>query len=218
MKLIVLADIHGKIERLEPLSDILATADAAILAGDITDFGDYSDWLAVYDWLVKRLTTILAVPGNCDVPQAADWLAQAGVSVHGHCKVVNGVAFVGAGAATSGSGTTLTAEQYQQLFDQAMGECPPDAAGRLVVVLHQPPYGTALDKPAGSAHTGNPIARQFIERYQPTLAISGHLHDIITQDHIGKTILINGGAVKKGRYTVIDWPEGGCPTIQFCKI
>lgn len=69
---------------------------------------------------------------------------------------------------------------------------------RTVYVLHDPPYGTALDTLYNGQHIGSMAVRRFIERYQPPLVLSGHIHEApkvsgrIT-DQIGDTVCVNPG-------------------------
>ena len=64
---------------------------------------------------------------------------------------------------------------------------------KIVLVTHQPPYGTKLDR-LGQRHVGNEDYRKFIERIEPKVAISGHLHETVgLSDSIGKTKIVNPG-------------------------
>jgi Icc-related predicted phosphoesterase len=82
--------------------------------------------------------------------------------------------------------------------------------GRGVFNFHVPPYGTQLDqapvldgtlKPVVKGGTmliesvGSKAVRRVIERYQPTLALHGHIHESRGTARIGKTICINPGSV-----------------------
>lgn len=67
-----------------------------------------------------------------------------------------------------------------------------------VYVIHDPPYGTTLDVLYDGQHIGSAAVRRFIERYQPLLVLSGHIHESpkasgkIT-DRIGDTLCVNPG-------------------------
>jgi len=69
---------------------------------------------------------------------------------------------------------------------------------RTVYVLHDPPYGTSLDMLYSGQHIGSMAVRRFIERYQPPLILSGHIHEAprvsgkIT-DRIADTVCVNPG-------------------------
>src|SRR3954462_12063789 len=73
--------------------------------------------------------------------------------------------------------------------------------------LHCPPYNTGLDeapqltadmslKDEGRATVpvGSTAGRQVIERYQPALALHGHIHEARGTHRLGKTLCINPGS------------------------
>jgi hypothetical protein len=80
----------------------------------------------------------------------------------------------------------------------------------LIVVSHQPAFGTQVDS-VGGRNTGSPAIRKFIETHQPILAVSGHIHEAFGTDRIGRTTLINPGPLKEGRYAIVDI---NCDNIQ----
>jgi hypothetical protein len=69
---------------------------------------------------------------------------------------------------------------------------------RTVYVVHSPPFGTACDRIHGGAHVGSRALRAFLERTQPPLSLSGHIHESPTvsgrfHDAIGRTRVVNPG-------------------------
>jgi len=69
---------------------------------------------------------------------------------------------------------------------------------RTIYVLHDPPCDTNLDLLYNGQHIGSMAVRRFIERYQPPLILSGHIHEAprvsgkIT-GRIGETLCVNPG-------------------------
>jgi len=63
---------------------------------------------------------------------------------------------------------------------------------KVIVVTHAPPYKTKIDK-IYKEYAGNKTIRKLIESVKPILAISGHLHECVGEDKIGKTKVINPG-------------------------
>jgi uncharacterized protein len=53
-------------------------------------------------------------------------------------------------------------------------------------------------------HVGSAALRAFIERTQPALVISGHVHEARGTDQIGPTIAVNCGPAVKGFYAIIE--------------
>jgi Icc-related predicted phosphoesterase len=100
--------------------------------------------------------------------------------------------------------------------------------GRSVFNLHVPPKGTALDqapeldstlKPVvrGGAvsmtSAGSQAVRELIERYQPLVALHGHIHESRGMTKIGRTVCINPGSeygegVLHGALMVLDRKKG----------
>jgi Icc-related predicted phosphoesterase len=67
-----------------------------------------------------------------------------------------------------------------------------------LLVSHTPPRDTRCDVTAGRAHVGSRALRQFIERRQPPLVLSGHIHESprmtgAYRDAIGRTVVVNPG-------------------------
>ncbi len=70
--------------------------------------------------------------------------------------------------------------------------------GETLYVLHSPPCGTRCDMIGASSHVGSRAIRAFIERHQPPLVLSGHIHEsprvsASYRDTIGRTIVVNPG-------------------------
>jgi len=64
---------------------------------------------------------------------------------------------------------------------------------KIIFLTHAPPYNTPIDV-VGKRHVGSKTYREFIEKYQPALAASGHLHENFSKvGKIGKTQIINPG-------------------------
>lgn len=75
---------------------------------------------------------------------------------------------------------------------------PADVLTRCVHVLHSPPRDTACDVIGSRAHVGSRAIRAHVERVQPPLVLSGHIHEAprVTgawRDAIGRTCCVNPG-------------------------
>ena len=71
-------------------------------------------------------------------------------------------------------------------------------ARETVFVLHSPPRGTRCDMIGAATHVGSRAIRAFIERHQPPLVLSGHIHESprvsnAWRDTIGRTVIVNPG-------------------------
>jgi putative phosphoesterase len=193
MKLLALADIHGHTKHIPLLVDTAKDCDVIVLAGDMTDFGGADQARSVLSALSALKKPILGVSGNCDSPQVDNILKQRdGSLVHAPVET-NGVVFVGFSYAAS-AGAVLPNEPILQISSQKT----------MVLVTHQPAWGTAVDLQASTRHKGSRSVRSFIEDYQPLLAVSGHIHEACGTDQIGSTLLVNPGPFRNGRYATID--------------
>lgn len=208
MKIIALADIHGSLGFLPVICDEVSRADLVVLAGDITNFGEYEEASRIVSAIRKCNQRILAVPGNCDKAGVSEYLADEGINLDCRAVKVEGVTFLGLGGSLPCPGHTPNEapdEQFGICLTELGHEVFPD--GPFVLVTHQPAFGTVVDK-AGGHHTGSRSVRSFIERCQPFLAVSGHIHEAVGVDHIGGTTLINPGPLREGKYGYIEIEEG----------
>jgi Icc-related predicted phosphoesterase len=70
--------------------------------------------------------------------------------------------------------------------------------GETLFVLHSPPQGTRCDMIGPAHHVGSRAIRAFVERHQPPLVLSGHIHESPRisssyRDTIGRTVVVNPG-------------------------
>ena len=79
-----------------------------------------------------------------------------------------------------------------------------DTGASMALISHQPPLGTAMDLAANGSHVGSRSVRSFIEKYQPTFCITGHIHEGRGQDWIGQTPIINAGPFNNGGFAILD--------------
>ena len=72
MRLVCFGDIHMAFQAIARLEPELSTADAAILVGDLTNFGDPPDAFRVIEAARALCPHVLAVTGNLDMVSAAN--------------------------------------------------------------------------------------------------------------------------------------------------
>ena len=83
-----------------------------------------------------------------------------------------------------------------------------------VFVLHSPPRDTRCDMIGARAHVGSRAIRSFIERHQPPLVLSGHIHESPRvsssyRDTIGRTVAVNPGQFGSSRLCGV-WFDPAC--------
>jgi len=87
---------------------------------------------------------------------------------------------------------------------------------KVIFVSHNVPYKTRLDiirsKKAHHLvrrqHYGSKLVRRIVKEFQPVLAIGGHVHESFGMQKIGKTLVVNPGAVYNGKYAIVDYLDG----------
>lgn len=200
MRLLLLADIHGHLNALDAIAKQLDRIDLAVVSGDLTHFGKALDAKAVLEGLTRIAADVLAVYGNCDGPQVQALLSDGPVGLHGRMIKLGDLVFVGVGGSLYCSGRT-PAELDEQQIASALEATRPSADDRIVLVTHQPPFGTRLDDIHGS-HQGSHSIRAFIETFRPILTVCGHFHEIPGKDQIDRTILVNPGPARSGMYAI----------------
>ena len=193
MRILVLADIHGHVKQIPFLVNAVKDCDAIVLAGDITDFGGPDQARSVVSALAAFEKPVLGVPGNCDRSPVNDVLSRQGGNLVDHPVEMNGVVFVGFSYEAS-TEAVLPNEPILRIQPQKP----------MILVTHQPAWGTEVDLQAATRHKGSPAVRSFIEDHQPLLAVSGHIHEAYGTDQIGSTLLVNPGPFRNGRYATVE--------------
>ena len=189
--------------------------DLVLLAGDLTTFLGPDDARRIVEPLQDSGVPVLAVCGNCDLPEMEDYLVEAGIDLDRRARAVGGVRFVGlsGGLPFNDLPYERTEEDYERVAAEAFERAAPVEGRPTILVSHQPPFATACDLAHGR-HVGSKSLRTAIERHQPDLVFSGHIHESIGEDTIGRTRIVNPGPWFQGRSVVIEAdPDAG--TVDF---
>jgi hypothetical protein len=205
VKIVALSDIHGHVGPLERVADELRHADLVLLSGDLTDFGRCDDIAAVVEAVRFYNPMILAVTGNCDQPECESYLTTAGVALHAQSRMVDGFLLAGLGGSLPCLMPTPNEQSEDDLRDvlEALaGEMDPTLP--CIFVTHQPPYDTIVDLARTGEHVGSRAVRAFIERVQPLVCFTGHIHEGRGIDRIGGTEIVNPGSFAVGGYAVAE--------------
>ncbi len=214
MEIIALADVHGDLDYLPAIGEAVARADLVLIAGDITNFGGRREMRNVLLDLQRYTAHVFAVPGNCDGPAVNQYLIESKVDLH--CRRVDFQDWTLLGiccwlACPHVPQPADARDIIKGSLDWLATQYPSDRP--VIFVSHMPPADTAVDH-NGDRHSGSPEIREFIERHQPVLALSGHFHDSVGQDRLGATTLVNPGAFRQGRYASILADPGHC-AVEF---
>lgn len=212
---IALPDIHDRRDNIKKIANAIADVDVVLLAGDMTN-GRLTSLQALVNEIRQYNQTIYSVCGNMDNVTLDDWLNQQKIGIHRKHVIVDDLAILGCGGALPFYGKYVFSEdELAQFLDDANRNIPADMAK--VLVCHQPPYGV-LDSPSrdSSKHAGSQAVRAFIERVQPLICFTGHMHSSVGIERIGKTQVINPGPIWQSKqYAYADIQDGKVITLDI---
>jgi Icc-related predicted phosphoesterase len=202
-------DIHEDLGTLGRIPG-LAGAAGIIVSGDMTNRGRAPQARQVIEAVRALNPVIYAQIGNMDYAEAGDYLDGEGMNIHGRGIVLApGVGMLGVGGSTPTPFATpseFPEEQLAQWLDAAHAEVRDCAS--LLLVAHNPPLDTTTDRMGSGQHVGSRAVRAFIERVQPDVCLTGHIHEARAVDAIGRTQIVNPGALSRGGYAVITLDHG----------
>lgn len=190
MKALIFVDMHGSLDALEKIKEKGKNVDMIICAGDISIFEADLDYLVME--LSKIGKDIIMVHGNhedeknlrkvCDRYDNIHFL-------HKEKKKVGDVLFIGYG----GGGFSFDDPELEEASSKMEKWIKKHDRGKVVVVVHGPPYGTTVDK-LKRGHVGNISLREFIVKNKLDVVVCGHLHgNAGKKDKIEGTDIINPG-------------------------
>jgi len=204
MRIIAFGDIHMDYKCVEEIPGISA-ADLVIITGDLTNYGGVGEAQVVLNAIEELNKNILALHGNLDQPSVAEFLIEKGISIHGRGVKIADVGIFGVG----GSNTTpfdtpieYTEDELRDIVLRAYEDVK-DAPIK-ILVSHTPPINTNADIISSGAHVGSKAIREFIEKYQPQLCLTGHIHEAKSTDNIGKTLILNPGMLCARNYIEVN--------------
>jgi uncharacterized protein len=197
-----LTDIHGATDKLMKLAPEIKAADLVLLVGDITNFGRKAEMRDTIDWVKQYNRQCLTVPGNCDYPETEETMDQMETNLNGCRKEVREMVFAGLGASLETPFKATPFEVSEEILETQLSLSVEgfDKSHPLILVSHQPPFGTKADALNNGVHVGSKSVRNFIESWQPLVCFCGHIHEGQGIDSIGDTKVINPGPVFQGNY------------------
>lgn len=207
---IAVGDIHGHTAPLASIPELPGAA-GVIVTGDLTVRGGVPEASAVLDAVAAINPRVLAQIGNMDKPPVQTWLDGRGQGIHARAvELAPGAGLMGVGwSPPTPFGTPAEAPETQ--IAQWLAEGYEQARGfeHLALISHTPPYGTLADVLGSGAHVGSPAVREFIERVQPEVCVTGHIHEARCTDRLGRTVIVNPGELAAGGYVLLRLGAGG---------
>ncbi len=204
MLILVVSDIHGKVGNLEKIVKLIHNkgVEKAVILGDMTNLGGKRQ----AEETLKALEgfEVMAIAGNFDTAEVADFLEKKGVSLQGKRKEVGQWAFAGFGGGKLGNpgGFLFSEEEIGKGLENVL-----EKGKKTILVTHLPPFGTGIDKCYTGKHIGSRSVRKAIEEFKPVLHLCGHCHEAAGEEALGETTSINVGAVAEGKALLLDLGE-----------
>jgi Icc-related predicted phosphoesterase len=223
MRCLVVADLHYSLPQFDWLLSAAAEFDLVIFAGDALDVGSSVDFRAQimvvkkYLSLLSGLTRVILCSGNHDLDERSAegekisrWVGEVrelGIACDGDSLTIGDTRFT---VCPWWDGPLVKARIETQLREAAT-----ERLRRWIWVHHAPPASSPTSW-GGKRFFGDVELVQWIERYQPSMVISGHVHqspfipDGSWFDRLGPTWVFNTG-LQPGRppvYIVLDIDEG----------
>jgi Icc-related predicted phosphoesterase len=216
MVIITLTDIHARAGAISALSKQLRSADLVLLSGDITHFGHKKEMAAMIGIIRSYNPSVLAVSGNCDYPDAEEFLTEENISLNGLSREVQDLAFYGLSGSLPCPGKTPH-EYSEEEFEVFLRDLNIPPGIPQIMVSHQPPYNTINDLVSPGVHVGSLSVRKFIEEHQPLVCFTGHIHEGTGIDHIGNTAIVNPGPAGRGTYVLTEISAGQIKKLEVAQ-
>lgn len=188
IKILAIGDIHGDIDLVKRLAERAKkeSVDIVILAGDITMAEQSIENLV--GPFVKEKKQVLLIPGNHESDATIDFLSKMykAKNIHGYGLRIGDLGIFGAGTANMGV-HSIGDSGIADLLKKAHNEIKD--AKRKVMVTHIHPYGSKSEM---FGFKGSKAVRKAIEKFQPDIHISSHIHEAGgMEEKLGRTWVIN---------------------------
>lgn len=197
LKLLVCSDMHGSVEALDMLERAASSDDydAVVMCGDFTTYGslDY-----VNDFLRRFKIRVLAVPGNCDIPDTVAVLENAKASVH-NMRVLLGEWWIFGFGGGLPSSSQMPFEVDEDIIERSLRSI---AAPDGIMVTHTPAYGMN-DKGRSGHRLGSKSVMRIVTEFRPRLVLSGHVHESPGKEERDGIVFVNPGPARSGHYAIV---------------
>ncbi len=191
LKILAAGDLHGDVKLSKKLAEKAEKekVDLVILTGDITGLIETKNLIKPF---TDRNEKVVFVPGNWDDQETATVLSK----LYGIKNLDNYyVKYKNVGIFGAGNPGTLTVDDNQIFKKLKKSFEKVKNLEKKIMVTHIHAAGTKSEL---SGFPGSKGIRKAIEKFQPDLFISGHIHELEgVEEKIGKTRVINVG--RKGK-------------------
>jgi Icc-related predicted phosphoesterase len=211
LKILATADFHGSADAIRTAGAAATrqNVDVFAIGGDITHFGSLERAKELLAGLSGLEVPVFFVPGNCDPPGLAAHERGSVVSIHGKCRTIDDISFLGLGGSPPAPFSTpfeLAETELATILEQSVQSCQPSR--ELVLISHSPPRDTKTDLAFIGEHVGSRSLREFIEKEHPRVVLCGHIHESAGVDTMNSTVIVNPGPARDGHYAIVDTDKG----------
>jgi Icc-related predicted phosphoesterase len=201
-------DIHEDLSLLGEIPN-LSAADGVIISGDITNRGDIRRASELLDEVFSINSNIYAQIGNMDRPEVTSYLDEKGWNIHARGKLLaEDIGIMGVGYSTPTPFMTpseVSDDKLAQWLNEGYDQVK--HLMKLILVAHDPPFGSKAAQLPSGENVGNRSVLEFIQRVQPDICLTGHIHEAESEDFIGRTKILNPGMLGMGGYVLIRLQE-----------
>jgi len=206
---IAVTDLHGSVRRLAHVPGA-AEAEGILIAGDITTAGGIASASRVLEEAASVNSHLMALFGNMDRPELASWLDEQGIGLHRAVRALTpDTAIMGVGGSPftpMGTPSEFPENRIAEWLDEMWMHAR--SFRYVVLISHTPPRDTRCDVLGDGRHAGSVAVRDFIMERQPAVCLCGHIHESPAEDRLGRTVVVNPGALGDGGYAVLTLGDG----------
>jgi len=225
MNILAMSDIHERSSKLPILKSKLGEKefkpDVVVVAGDLTYFKSVDVALRIARRIREVFEAkVVFVPGNCDPPELISVKGVGGEIINIHSSLIKIDKYVFAGI--GGSGITpfntmieFTEEEFKDMIENIYLSTN-RLEEKLILVTHQPIHGFFDD--VNGVNAGSRIFREYLERINPLLWITGHVHENSGWIRVGGTVIVHPGPLMKGYFAVIKLRDNYVEYIEVGRI
>jgi len=203
MRIIGFGDLHMDVAALDRIPG-LREADCVLVSGDLTNFGGRDEARRMIEAVTRYNPRVYALFGNLDRPEVAEFLVREDRHLHGCARTVGDLGIVGLGGSNHTPFATpseFSENEIAAILDRGLTQL--HGHRPFILVSHPPPHATRCDRLADGSHVGSIAVRRFIERWQPLVCLTGHIHEARSVDTIGESTVLNPGMLGDGAWVEI---------------
>ncbi len=215
LNILVLGDIHNNISALLDIRTFVCSLGSKFVPDVVLVTGDFITYRKrlmtpmenqrvrffmqkIEKELSEYHTRVLCVPGNHDRPDL--WniegcIRSIDVLANRQQAELGGFRFVGFGGGWPLGGLPYEWVDDEALFTRLDATMPEMDKTPEILVSHVPPIGVGVGTTQSGEEVGSRVARELIIKRQPFINICGHVHEASGWGVLGKTYVLNAGAV-----------------------